>query len=99
MAVHWWQVGHGGQKINNNFYNLEVDMKKIGCVLLVILFLAMNLGMANTPATMNHKSVPMSSQEMSSIVGGKLASCSCGGDACCCCLNFWIIEICGCVFF
>jgi hypothetical protein len=72
-------------------------MKKIVCIFFVILFLALNLGMANTPATTNHNSVPMSSQEMSSIVGGS-TSCGCSSGGCCCCLNLWIVEICACFF-
>lgn len=71
-------------------------MKKIGCVFLMILFLAMNLGIANALAATNHNSVPMSSQEMLDTVGGEILSCGFAGDFVCCCLNLWIIEICAC---
>jgi hypothetical protein len=73
-------------------------MKKIGSIFLVILIITVNLAMASTPAINNSDSTPLSSQEMSSIIGGK-TSCGCGGGACCCCLNLWIIELCGCFFY
>jgi hypothetical protein len=73
-------------------------MKKIGCILLIILFVSLTLGMASTPVTTNLNPTPMSSQEMSSVVGGT-TGCGCGGDGCCCCLDVWIFQICACIFF
>lgn len=72
-------------------------MKKIGCLFLVILFVMLNLGMASAPATNDLNSTPMSTQEMSAVVGGA-TSCGCGGGTCCCCLDLWIIKICACIF-
>jgi hypothetical protein len=74
-------------------------MKKIGVIILIFVFIALNLGMANGPATMNHNSVPLSSQEMDSTFGGDDAIVSCGDfdGWTCCCLNVWIFQICGCV--
>ena len=63
-------------------------MKKIVSVLLMLL-LSLSLVIANTPAIATHNSTPMSSQEMSSIVGG--GYCTCG------CVNFWIISVCVCI--
>jgi hypothetical protein len=74
-------------------------MKKIGVIFLMLLFIALNLGMANSPAAMNHNSVPLSSQEMDAIVGGDDSILACGyiDEWACCCLNLWIFQICGCV--
>ena len=69
-------------------------MKKIGCIFLVVLFLAMNLGMANTPSTVNQNSVPMSSQEMLDTIGGDLLYCGFADGYVFCCLNLWIIQLC-----
>jgi hypothetical protein len=72
-------------------------MKKIVCVFFLVLFLVMNLGMANTPAAINHNSVPMSSQEMFHAVGGAIVSCGYAYEYICCCLDLWIIQFCSCV--
>jgi len=72
-------------------------MKKIVCVFFLVLFLVMNLGMANTPAVINHNSAPMSSQEMFHIVGGALVDCGYSEAYICCCINLWLIQLCYCV--
>ena len=72
-------------------------MKKIVCVFFMVLFLVMNLGMANAPTAINHYSVPMSSQEMRHSVGGALLGCGYAGGYICCCLDLWIVQFCACV--
>jgi hypothetical protein len=62
-------------------------MKKIVCVM-VMLLLSLSLVIANAPATSQHTSTPISSQEMSSIVGGGWCGCAC--------VNLWIVTLCAC---
>jgi hypothetical protein len=76
MAVHCEQAGHSGQNKNINLEKAEDDMKKIVCVL-VMLLLSLTLVMPNVSTASIQQSAPMSSQEMSSIVGGGWCAESC----------------------
>ena len=63
-------------------------MKKIAGILMVLL-LALSLLITSMPATATPASTPISSQEMSSIVGG--GHCACG------CVGLWLFTLCVCL--
>jgi hypothetical protein len=60
-------------------------MKKIVCMALIAVALCIpfTYGMANAQQTAQQNSVPLSSQEMQSFVGGW-----------CLCVNLWIFQVC-----
>ncbi len=68
-------------------------MKRIVSSLMIVLFV---LALINPVSAGTSSSVQLTSDEMVQITGGKVA-CGGWGNTYCCCLDFWIFQICLCI--
>ncbi len=68
-------------------------MKRIVSSLFIVLFV---LTLLSPVSAGTNSSVQLTSDEMGQITGGKVA-CGAYGDIYCCCLDFWVFQICFCI--